>query len=176
MGRVSPPTTVFYDGTCSLCTRIVHGLASEDRCGTRFRFGTLQGRLFEESMSRRFHEPLPDTIVVVTGDGRVRMRSRGVLHVLQRLGGLWAAVSYTACLIPTSWLDRVYDAIAKRRTTARHLPTAPSAAAESASAGTTAAAPTASAAACTATPTARPTARGAPRTLHARCGVERIAD
>ena len=55
------------------------------------------------------------TLDVLTGDGRVLVRSTAVLYLLEHLGGLWRAVGRAARLIPRRLLDLAYDGVARVR-------------------------------------------------------------
>jgi len=91
---VKPSTTetLFYDGQCGLCHNAVRFLLAEDRApGGAFRFAPLGGETFQATVSRP--ADLPDSLALVTDDGRVLTRSRAVLHLGRRLGGLWRVIA-----------------------------------------------------------------------------------
>jgi len=106
--------TLFYDGGCGLCHRAVRFLLAEDRApGGVFRFAPLGGETFQATVSRP--ADLPDSLVLVTDDGRILTRSRAVLHLGRRLGGLWRVMAGLVGLLPIALLDRAYDAVAHVR-------------------------------------------------------------
>jgi len=106
--------TLFYDGGCGLCHRAVRFLLAEDRApGGAFRFAPLGGETFQATVSRP--ADLPDSLVLVTDDGRILTRSRAVLHLGRRLGGLWRVMAGLVGLLPIALLDRAYDAVAHVR-------------------------------------------------------------
>ncbi len=113
--RGSEPARVFFDGTCGLCHRLVRFALAEDRSGRAFRFAPLQGATFASAMPAEARRQLPDTFVVLPGDGRVLIRSRASRHVLARLGGLWRAVGIALSIVPPFLLDLGYDAVARVR-------------------------------------------------------------
>ncbi len=104
---------MLYDGTCGLCHGAVKRLVRWDRDGSRFRFAPLGG----ETATRLLEHagPQPDSVLVVTPEGRVLSRMGAQRRLLTRLGGRFAPLAWLARLIPT-WLgDRLYDAVARRR-------------------------------------------------------------
>jgi predicted DCC family thiol-disulfide oxidoreductase YuxK len=106
--------TLFYDGGCGLCHNAVRFLLAEDRApGGAFRFAPLGGETFQATVSRP--ADLPDSLVLVTDDGRILTRSRAVLHLGRRLGGLWRMMAGLVGLLPIALLDRAYDAVAHVR-------------------------------------------------------------
>jgi predicted DCC family thiol-disulfide oxidoreductase YuxK len=112
--KVRTPETLFYDGACGLCHGTVRFLLSEDPSpGGAFRFGPLGGANFQAAMPTAAE--LPDSLVLRTDDGRILTRSRAVLHLGQRLGGLWRVLAGLLGRLPHSLLDRSYDAVARLR-------------------------------------------------------------
>ena len=87
---------LFYDGHCALCHRSVKFVLKHDRSGKLFRFAPLQGPTFEARVPAEKRAGLPDSVIVLTNDGALLMRSNAFLHVLRRLGGGWRALA--ACL------------------------------------------------------------------------------
>lgn len=110
-----PVTRVFYDGSCGLCHGVVRFLLAEDRHES-FRFAALQGESFAAAVPEAKRATLPDSVVVLTGDGELLVRSRAALHLLVRLGGLWRVVASVAGILPVRFLDALYDGVARGRT------------------------------------------------------------
>lgn len=107
---------MFYDGHCGLCHHTVQFLLAEDPDGSRFRFAPLGSDAFVAAIpDERVRAGLPDSVIVKTAGGAVLYRSAAALHVLHRLGGFWRLGAGAAALIPGSWLDAVYDGIARIR-------------------------------------------------------------
>lgn len=106
---------VFYDGECGLCQRAVRFLLAEDPHGSAFRFAPLQGPTATREIASDVRAALPDSIVVLTSDRRVLVRSSAVVHVLERLGGLWRVLGTILALVPRPLRDLGYDAIARIR-------------------------------------------------------------
>ena len=94
------PEMLFYDGHCALCQHSVKFVLKHDRSGKLFRFAPLQGPTFEARVAAEKRAGLPDSVVVLTNEGAVLVRSDAFLHVLRRLGGGWRALA--ACDRPDS--------------------------------------------------------------------------
>jgi predicted DCC family thiol-disulfide oxidoreductase YuxK len=115
--RRAPGTldTLFYDGNCGLCHGAVRFALAEDPDGTVLRFAPLDGEALRAAVPADVRAALPDSLVVATADGRVLTRSAGLLHLGQRLGGIWRALAAIASVLPTRLLDATYDAVARAR-------------------------------------------------------------
>jgi predicted DCC family thiol-disulfide oxidoreductase YuxK/uncharacterized membrane protein YphA (DoxX/SURF4 family) len=113
----SPGTvdTVLYDGHCGLCHRLVRFLLAEDRRGSAFRFAPLDSERCRALIPAEERASLPDSVAVVTHDGRLLTRSSATRHTLARLGGIWRLAASVSGLLPTAVLDFVYDLIARVR-------------------------------------------------------------
>jgi predicted DCC family thiol-disulfide oxidoreductase YuxK len=109
------PDMMFYDGHCGLCHGAVRFVLAEDPAGTAFRFASLQGEAFARMVTAEKRAGLPDSIVVVTADGRLLVRSDAFLHILRRLGGGWKLLGAIIAVIPRGLRDMVYDSIARIR-------------------------------------------------------------
>jgi predicted DCC family thiol-disulfide oxidoreductase YuxK len=105
---------IYFDGRCGLCHAAVRFTVERDRTA-RFRFAPLEGETFLARVPEVVRGRLPDTLVVSPGDGRYLLRSDGVLHILEALGGGWKALAKMAGWLPRRWRDLLYDAIAARR-------------------------------------------------------------
>lgn len=106
---------IFYDGSCGLCHWAVRFVIGEDISESKFRFAPLGGKAFESFIpaARRFG--LPDSLVVLTTDGRLLVRSAASIHILRRLGGVWICVAQLLRLLPGPIADSAYDFIARSR-------------------------------------------------------------
>jgi len=105
---------VFFDGTCGLCHGFVRLLVAED-ADARLRFAPLHGRAFETRVPEAARAGLPDSIVLSTTDGALRVRSDAVLELLARLGGAWRVLGALARPIPRPLRDLAYDGVARVR-------------------------------------------------------------
>jgi len=112
---VPNPEILFYDGHCGLCHRTVKFVLKHDRSGSAFRFAPLQGTTFESRIAPDRRAGLPDSIVVLTNEGSLLVRSDAFLHVLRRLGGGWRILANAQAVIPRPLRDLVYDFVARIR-------------------------------------------------------------
>jgi predicted DCC family thiol-disulfide oxidoreductase YuxK len=108
-----PELTIAFDDACGLCRRSVAWLARRGR-----RAGLVWRPLSDPAVRAQFERLLagderPDSVLVVDG-GRVLARSDALLAVVRRLPGPWWALGALR-VVPRSWRDRAYDAIASRR-------------------------------------------------------------
>jgi len=106
---------LFYDGHCGLCHNAVRFVLKHDKSGNAFRFASLQGSTFEEQIPAARRAGLPDSIVVLTREGAILVRSDAAVHILQRLGGIWKTLGGIASAIPRALRDGGYDLIARIR-------------------------------------------------------------
>ena len=106
--------TVFFDGSCGLCSGAIRFLVAEDAYG-RFDYSPLDSDEFRSSLSEPERRGLPDSVVVLTTDGRVLVRSRAILHAAARLGGLWRLLGAVGSWVPRPARDAIYDFISKHR-------------------------------------------------------------
>lgn len=86
-----------------------------DGGGRAFRFAPLQGETFLARVEARRRAGLPDSVVVLTRDGELLLRSGAFLHIFRRLGGGWRMLATVLSLVPRGLLDVVYDFIARIR-------------------------------------------------------------
>ncbi len=106
---------IFYDGGCGLCHWSVKFAVRRDPGGRAFRFAPLGGATFLERVPADRRAGLPDSIVLLTGEGALLARSAAVLRMLRRLGGVWAVAGVIASLVPRVLRDAAYDFIARVR-------------------------------------------------------------
>jgi predicted DCC family thiol-disulfide oxidoreductase YuxK len=109
------PELLFYDGHCGLCHRAVRFVTWADPAGRAFRFAPLDGETIRATVPEAARRALPDSVVVRTGDGRLLVKWRAVVHVLRRLGGPWPVLGLLAMAVPRPLGDRLYDAVARVR-------------------------------------------------------------
>ncbi len=106
---------IFYDGHCGLCHGAVRFVIARDPEGLRFRYAPLQGTTIEKLVPADRRAALPDSIVVLTDDERLLIRSDAFIHVLRRLGGFWRVIGAIIAIIPRPIRDGVYNFIARVR-------------------------------------------------------------
>lgn len=105
---------VFYDGDCGVCHWSVSFLVARDAAHA-FDYAPLQGETFARGVAPAQRAALPDSIVVLTKEGELLLRSSAALHLLRRLGGGWGALAALLRVVPRGLADRAYDAFARRR-------------------------------------------------------------
>jgi len=113
--------TVFYDGHCGFCHRLVRFLLAADSKGV-FRFAPIGGATFTRTISAEIRASLPDSIVVGKDDGTVLVRWASTLYMLERIGGAWRLLGRALDILPRRSLDWCYDRVARVR---KHLFRAP---------------------------------------------------
>jgi predicted DCC family thiol-disulfide oxidoreductase YuxK len=113
--RAQQSEILFYDGHCGLCHRAVKFVLKHDRSGNAFRFAPLQGETFQARVPPSERAGLPDSIVVLTQEGTLLVRSDASLHILKRMGGGWKTLGATLGVIPLVVRDAVYDFVARIR-------------------------------------------------------------
>lgn len=106
---------LFYDGQCGLCHRAVKFVLKHDRTGNAFRFAPLQGETFRARVAASRRAGLPDSIVVLTREGELLVRSEAFLHILRRISGGWKVLGDVLGLIPRAVRDAAYDFVARIR-------------------------------------------------------------
>lgn len=111
----SYPDHVFYDGGCGLCHGAVRFLLAEDSAGDAFRFSAMESDFFVAAIDAERRAQLPDSMVVLTGDGDILVRSAAWLRILDRLGGVWRVIGTASRVVPQGVRDAVYDVVAASR-------------------------------------------------------------
>ena len=119
-GWLAPKVTgsaewMFYDGSCGLCHRACRFVLAEDRTGQLFRFAPLDGFTFNEEIPEDQRENLPDSVLILTQEGRLISESDAAIHICGRLGGLWRICARMSLLIPKPIRQNMYRFIARIR-------------------------------------------------------------
>jgi predicted DCC family thiol-disulfide oxidoreductase YuxK len=115
MSAALSPELLFYDGHCALCHGAVKFVLKHDRSGNAFRFAPLQGSTFQSRITPEQRASLPDSIVVLTNEGALLVRSDAFLHIWRRLGGSWRFWARLINVMPRPVRDSGYDFIARIR-------------------------------------------------------------
>ena len=112
--RMSPAASnaeiLFYDGHCALCHGAVKFVLKHDRSGKAFRFAPLQGATFQSRVPAAARAELPDSVVVLTQDGALLVRSTAFVHILRRLGGGWKIPAGIVAVVPRAMRDMLAKA------------------------------------------------------------------
>jgi predicted DCC family thiol-disulfide oxidoreductase YuxK len=106
---------VFYDGHCGLCHRTVQLALQHNPSRKSFRFAPLQGPTFEQQVPLPRRLQLPDSIVVLTSDGHLLVRSDAMLHIFRSFGGAWTTLAAVMAIMPRPIRDAAYSFIARIR-------------------------------------------------------------
>jgi predicted DCC family thiol-disulfide oxidoreductase YuxK len=108
---------LFYDGECGLCNAVVRFLLREDDAGVLV-FAPLQSPLGQRTLQRL---GLPtsdfDSILFLRDLDADRgwLRTRGVIGVLDALGGVWRVLAWALRLVPAPLRDLGYKLVARLR-------------------------------------------------------------
>ncbi len=108
------PATLLFDGSCAFCHATVRLAAHEDP-RRRLHFAPLDGETAREILCSDKLPLMGDSIVVVDTEGRHAYKSRAVLAVLERLGGLWLLVAWLLRATPRRYADWGYDLVGRWR-------------------------------------------------------------
>jgi predicted DCC family thiol-disulfide oxidoreductase YuxK len=111
----STPELLFYDGHCALCHGTVKFVLKHDRSSGAFRFAPLQGSTFSSLIAPDARSSLPDSMVVLTEQGALLVRSDALIHILRRLGGGWRLLGGLMAMVPEGLRNRGYDFVARIR-------------------------------------------------------------
>jgi predicted DCC family thiol-disulfide oxidoreductase YuxK len=115
VNRTPQTEILFYDGHCGLCHRAVRFVLARDSDGRLFRFAPLEGDTFNRVVTPERRTTLPDSVVVLTAEGKLLARSDAFLHILRRLGGGWKVLAVGLSIVPRRLRDLVYDLVARVR-------------------------------------------------------------
>ena len=122
---VTPPSAdaggrhlILFDGVCGLCSRLVQFVLARDR-QRAFSFASLQSPVGRAAVARAGGNPEELTTLYVFAnyrepEARLLTRSRAALFALSVLGWPWKAGGLVGVL-PTAWLDRLYEFVARHR-------------------------------------------------------------
>jgi predicted DCC family thiol-disulfide oxidoreductase YuxK len=117
-------TRLFYDGACGFCGGWVRFVARRDIAG-RIVFAPLGGETFARRVPADQAAELQDTLVVLTPEGRVLVRSEAILHLLEVLGGGWRRAGRLLARVPKPLRDGIYRLVARLRSRTAACPVAP---------------------------------------------------
>jgi predicted DCC family thiol-disulfide oxidoreductase YuxK len=109
---------VLFDGTCGLCTSLVGFVLPRDRGGV-FHFASLDSPAGRSVVAQTGGDADDSSTMHVVADhatphARHLTRAPAALFVVGTLGWPWKAITLFGAL-PTTWLNRLYDAVARNR-------------------------------------------------------------
>ena len=116
-GAEVPRPVILFDGVCNLCNAAVRWVVERDLNG-RFDFASLQSEAARDRLSGT--DPptdvhaLPDSIVLIDGDGSVHMRSSAAIGIARELGFPWSLFAVVK-VVPRPLRDAVYRFVARNR-------------------------------------------------------------
>lgn len=118
MSEPESTSVVLYDGVCGLCDHLVQFLLKRDD-RDRFRFASLQSDVAAQLLQRHGTDAVDlDTVYVVVDYGKdgekLLSRSDAIIHLLQRLGGIWSVVA-AGKILPRAFRDSFYKFVATNR-------------------------------------------------------------
>jgi predicted DCC family thiol-disulfide oxidoreductase YuxK len=109
---------VLYDGVCGLCNRLLQFLLAVDHRAA-FDFASLQSATGRAIVERAGGHPDDLNSFYVSANyrtprARVITKGEAVLFVAGELGWPWK-LTFLMRALPSGWLDRVYDLVARHR-------------------------------------------------------------
>lgn len=107
-------TVLIYDSSCALCSWAVRLVLAIDK-KDRIRLSSQQTPFAKEVIAWSSINA-NSTVIAVKGN-QIKSKSAAILLTLHEIGGVWSLVSKLMKLIPPELLDKMYDLIAKNRTT-----------------------------------------------------------
>lgn len=105
---------LYYDGECGFCHAVIRFLVAEDKKDI-ISFSSLQGEHIRTKFSQNEINSFPDSIVLVTENGGIYLKSMAIIMMLVGMGGFWRSIGNLLQLIPKPLRDIVYTAIGKIR-------------------------------------------------------------
>jgi predicted DCC family thiol-disulfide oxidoreductase YuxK len=112
--RQGSDPVLLFDGNCALCHGTVRWLLAED-VGALIRTAPLDGDTACERLSDEQRAGLPDSLVLLPGDGSLRLKSDATVALLGACGGLWRPLGALLGLAPRGLRDVFYDLVAANR-------------------------------------------------------------
>jgi predicted DCC family thiol-disulfide oxidoreductase YuxK len=88
---------------------------ARDHSGNLFRFAPLQGPTFGMRTCLSWRVNMPDSVVVLTRENALLVRSDALLHILRRLGGGWKVLAKVIDVVPRPLRDASYSFVARIR-------------------------------------------------------------
>lgn len=105
---------IFFDGICNLCDQSINFLLRFRSLEKDFFIASLQGQTAKNLLPLHYLES-PSTIVFHDANGEIFIKSRAIIEILKYFKVPWFYFSFILNLIPTKYLDQMYDFIASKR-------------------------------------------------------------
>ncbi len=115
----TPKPVLLYDGECGLCNALMRFMLKHDRRGVLM-FAPLQGPLAQVFLRARGLEAEDfDSVVFIQDmhreDTPYFQRTAGSLRAMQEMGGGWRRLARLLGVVPVSWSNVLYRAVARTR-------------------------------------------------------------
>lgn len=104
---------LLFDGYCNLCNGVVQFIIKNDPKG-RIGFAPLQSGWAKSNVPDGLDQPGNFDSVLYLRDGKLYSKSEAVFLVVGDLGG-WLKVLLIGKVLPTKWLNQLYDWVARNR-------------------------------------------------------------
>lgn len=104
---------IYFDGVCNLCNWSVRLIIKNDKEGI-FSFASLQSDFAKKHLLYLNGQDIKFDSVVYQNGEVVLIKSEAVFQIVNDFGGIWKGLAVFR-VIPQSWLDGLYDVIAKNR-------------------------------------------------------------
>ena len=109
----SGKNSIFFDGVCGLCNRFIDFVIERDS-KRNFYYAPLQGTIAQKHLTPELALK-PESVVYLSSDGKLYLKSSAVLKLLRKIGGSWAVLATLATIFPTFLSDCIYDLVAQNR-------------------------------------------------------------
>ena len=106
--------TLFYDGTCALCHRLVRFVLAEDT-KLRITFSPLHNDYFKEAFTAEERIGLPHSSIMLKSDTGLIFEADAAIRILKMLGGLWLLLALVLSAFPRRWRNAGYHFVGDRR-------------------------------------------------------------
>lgn len=106
--------TILFDGVCNLCNSSVQFVLKRDRAAY-FKFAALQSGKGQELLQQvGYGAKRPDSIVLITPEGKAHTESDAAIRIAARLGAFWPVLQIFL-VVPAFLRDAVYRYVARNR-------------------------------------------------------------
>ena len=112
--KLPEQATLFYDGSCALCHRLVRFVLAEDKYG-RITLSPLQSEYFKVAFTAEQRIGLPHSSIVLKSDADLKFEADAAIRILKMLGGLWLLLALVLGAFPRRWRNAGYHFVGDRR-------------------------------------------------------------
>jgi len=104
---------IVFDGHCVLCSRFARFVLRHDRRAV-FRLMAAQTSIGQAFYRHLNLDPVQFETNVLLENGQAWLKSAGTIRMFEHLGFPWSLCGVLR-VVPRSWLDRLYDLVARNR-------------------------------------------------------------